>query len=147
MLKKLEENFIIILFIIIIALVFIQVISRYIIKESLSFSEEIVRYLFVWLTFFSISLAFRHDKHIKISLLSEKIKFFQTKYYHYLILCLGFLFFVLLFIYSIKITLLQYNTDQKIVLGVPTYFLGLSVVCGSILVLITYFKKFLEHHS
>ena len=36
-------------------IIVIQVIMRYLFKNSLSWSEEMARYLFVWMTFISIS--------------------------------------------------------------------------------------------
>jgi len=47
-------------------LIFIQVIMRYIFKNSLSWSEELARYLFIWLIYFGISYGAKIRKHIKI---------------------------------------------------------------------------------
>ncbi|MBU1078343.1 MAG: TRAP transporter small permease [Spirochaetes bacterium] len=146
MLKKIEEYFIIFIFAVIILLVFTQVISRYILKESLSSSEEIVRYLFVWLTFIGIAFAFHNSSHIKITVLSDKVKFFNSRLYQFIYLIIGLIFFITLFIFSIKVTMLQHKTGQKIVSGVPTWFLGLSVVCGSILIILYYIKNFLKNY-
>ena len=47
-------------------LVFLQVIMRYIFHNSLSWSEELARYIFIWLIFLGISYGCRLRKHIKI---------------------------------------------------------------------------------
>lgn len=56
----------------------IQVIMRYLFKSSLSWSEELARYVFVWMTFISISYGIKKRKHVKIeaalSLFPKKIR-------------------------------------------------------------------------
>lgn len=47
-------------------IIVIQVIMRYLFKNSLSWSEEMARYLFVWMTFISISYGIKMRKHVKI---------------------------------------------------------------------------------
>ncbi len=55
-----------------------QVIMRYVFRSSLSWSEELARYLFVWMTFLSISYGIKMRKHVKIeaalSLFPKKIR-------------------------------------------------------------------------
>ena len=56
----------------------VQVIMRYLFKSSLSWSEELARYVFVWMTFISISYGIKMRKHVKIeaalSLFPKKIR-------------------------------------------------------------------------
>ncbi len=47
-------------------IIFIQVITRYVFHNSLTWSEELARYLFVWLVYFSVSFTARRQKHIRI---------------------------------------------------------------------------------
>lgn len=49
-------------------LIFLQVIFRYIFKESLSWSEELSTYLFIWLTFIGASIATREGTHINVGM-------------------------------------------------------------------------------
>ncbi len=46
--------------------IFCQVIARYVFQSSLSWSEEICRYLFVWLIYLGISYAVKLDRHIRM---------------------------------------------------------------------------------
>lgn len=70
MLKKiwdnLEEFIIIPLIFAMSIIIFIQVIMRYVFQNSLTWSEELARYLFVWLVYFSVSFTARRQKHIRI---------------------------------------------------------------------------------
>ena len=59
MLKKFNENLeaipLILLTVVMTVLIFVQVIMRYVLQSSLSWSEELARYLFIWMAYFAIS--------------------------------------------------------------------------------------------
>ena len=61
-----EEFFMIPLIFAMSIIIFIQVIMRYVFSNSLTWSEELARYLFVWLVYFSVSYTARREKHIRI---------------------------------------------------------------------------------
>lgn len=63
---NLEEFIIIPLIFAMSFIIFIQVIARYVFHNSLTWSEELARYLFVWLVYFSVSFTARRQKHIRI---------------------------------------------------------------------------------
>lgn len=48
---------------------FVQVVFRYAIESSLSWSEELARYLFVWVIFMGASVAVRRRQHIAMTAL------------------------------------------------------------------------------
>lgn len=54
------------------AIIFIQVISRYFFSYTASYSEELSRYLFVWVTFLSLPIVSRQGGHMVVGLLLEK---------------------------------------------------------------------------
>ena len=62
----LEEYFMIPLIFAMSIIIFVQVIMRYVFQSSLVWSEELSRYLFVWLVYFSVSYTARREKHIRI---------------------------------------------------------------------------------
>ncbi|MDR0539928.1 MAG: TRAP transporter small permease [Spirochaetaceae bacterium] len=47
-------------------ILFIQVVMRRVFSNSLTWSEELARYLFIWLVYFGISYGAKIRKHIKI---------------------------------------------------------------------------------
>lgn len=47
-------------------IIFVQVFMRYVMKNSLVWSEELARYLFIWLIYMGISYGAKEMKHIKI---------------------------------------------------------------------------------
>ena len=62
----LEETICIILMSVMTIIIFIQVIMRYVMHNSLSWSEELARYCFVWLIYIGVAYGCKLMKHIKI---------------------------------------------------------------------------------
>lgn len=62
----LEEFFMIPLIFAMSIVIFVQVVMRYVFQSSLTWSEELARYMFVWLVYFSVSYTARREKHIRI---------------------------------------------------------------------------------
>lgn len=70
-----EEIFLVTIFAILVADIFLQVIMRYVFNNSLFWSEELGRFLFEWLTWIGISLGAKKGEHIKITMLVDKFGF------------------------------------------------------------------------
>ncbi|WP_242965247.1 TRAP transporter small permease [Petroclostridium xylanilyticum] len=64
--KHLEDYILVAFMAIMSVVIFFQVIMRYVFRSSLTWSEELARYLFVWIVYFAISYAVKERKHIKI---------------------------------------------------------------------------------
>lgn len=74
--KLLKEPLEMALSLIIIAIVgvtFIQVLSRYVFHLSLAWSEELARYLFLWLAALASAYAFKTKSHIGMKFLVERL--------------------------------------------------------------------------
>lgn len=71
--EKLEEVFLVIILITAVVIVAMQVVTRYVFKIPLPWSEEIARYLFLWLTWVGASYATKERKHVSIDLVYEKL--------------------------------------------------------------------------
>lgn len=56
----------VVLMVSIVTVMLVSVVFRYGLNDSLSWSDELVRYLFVWLTLLGASVAFRDREHIRI---------------------------------------------------------------------------------
>ncbi|GKV65227.1 MULTISPECIES: TRAP transporter small permease [unclassified Sporosarcina] len=61
------------LFYVMTTIVTLQVILRFAFNSGFSWAEELARFLFVWLMYFSISYATRNNSHIKITFLVDKL--------------------------------------------------------------------------
>ena len=56
-----------------VVIVLIAVFCRYVLNQSLSWSDEVVRYLFVWFTLFGGAVALREREHIRVEYFVEKL--------------------------------------------------------------------------
>lgn len=74
-LRKIGSTVLTALFLVMTALGFIQVICRYFLQFPLYWSEELIRYLFVWTTFLGAGVATGYGLHIEIDVLA----FFLSK--------------------------------------------------------------------
>lgn len=54
-------------------LVFLNVVLRYGFNSSINVTEEVSRYLFVWLAFLGAILAFSENQHVSVTMLTAKL--------------------------------------------------------------------------
>jgi TRAP-type C4-dicarboxylate transport system permease small subunit len=66
-----EENVLMAILLMMVAVIFLQVIMRYVFHNSLSWSEELGRYMFIWLTWLSTGYAVRKKRHLRIEVLPD----------------------------------------------------------------------------
>ena len=57
---------------IMVTIAFINVLTRYLFKYSMAFTEELTLYLFVWATLMGASIAFREGSNIAVSFLYDR---------------------------------------------------------------------------
>ncbi|WP_162805781.1 TRAP transporter small permease [Sporosarcina sp. PTS2304] len=105
--KWLDRNFepilIAILFYVMTTIVTVQVILRFVFNSGFSWAEELARFLFVWLMYFSISYATRNNAHIRITFLVDKLNEKAVKVMAVIVDLLFILFAVVIFISAWKI--------------------------------------------
>jgi TRAP-type C4-dicarboxylate transport system permease small subunit len=64
-----EEVILVVFSVIMVSVIFLQVIMRYVFDASLSWSEELARYSFIWLVYIGISYGVKKQRHIKVDVL------------------------------------------------------------------------------
>ena len=70
-LERLADALLVLLFLLIFALVLAQVVCRYVFNSPLVWSEELARFLFVWVAMLAWSLASRRRSHIAVTYFAE----------------------------------------------------------------------------
>ena len=65
-----EEYILVILSAFTVAIIFLQVVMRYVFGDSLTWSEEIARYAFIWMIYIGVSYAVKRKKHLGVDALS-----------------------------------------------------------------------------
>ncbi|MCD8363556.1 MAG: TRAP transporter small permease [Lachnospiraceae bacterium] len=120
-LKKAMYNVSALLFGIALAIAFVAVIFRYVFNNSLYWSEEIVRYLFIWMFFFAVGDATRTGSHVALDLLPGRLHGTAKKILDLLIEVLSLVFDVVLIYYGAKlasINMTQYSPALRIPYGI-----------------------------
>lgn len=54
-------------------LVGVQVVSRYVFNNSITWSEQAARYMFVWLVMLGLPILYRHGEHVGFTMLTEAL--------------------------------------------------------------------------
>ena len=73
LLKNLDEIIITIMLIIVCVVLIMQVFFRFVLNSPLIWSEELARYLFIWLTMLGLSYNVRTDNNISMTLIVSKM--------------------------------------------------------------------------
>lgn len=132
--KYIEEIFLVPLFSVMVISISAQVFMRKFLNSSLSWSEELARYCFIWLVFIGISYAAKHQKHIKVKLLPEKrlkhiLPFISTGVF--------LVFSVIVIIYGSNIVEKLFDSGQITpALTIPIGFVYLAAPVGMVLTMI-----------
>ena len=123
-----EERLLGIAMTIMVVMVFVHVIGRYVIHASFSYTEELVRYLFVWCVFLGSSAALYRNSHLSVSLLPESVwgRFARAR----LIVTWGaaMIFILIMIVFGIRVAFLQFVTGQRTAaMGLPMWWFGLAL--------------------
>lgn len=89
--------------------IFGQVIARYVFHNSLVFSEELARYLFVYVVFFGAATIMRNNGHIIMEALTSQLKGKVAKYTQIIAFLCTLLFLIIIFYYGIRMTMISSN--------------------------------------
>lgn len=112
-------------------LAMLQVFYRYVLHNSLTFSEELIRYLFVWTVFLGAAILLRKNGHAALGFLVDKM---QEKY-RQVILSFGSLvtsiFVVILVFKGFELTF-DFHRNQSVAMGIPMSFVYAAIPVGSL---------------
>ncbi len=134
-LSRIVEVLIILGATIIVCTVTVEVVLRYLFGLSLIFTEELSRYLMVWIVFLGSAIAIRDGSHIKITVL---VKHFSHKTQQVLSLIaytLTAFFLVIISVEGIKI-LPQQLYQMCITMNISLFYFYLAIPIGSVLMII-----------
>ncbi|PID21756.1 C4-dicarboxylate ABC transporter permease [Sporosarcina sp. P3] len=134
---KMEEWLLIISTLFIVALVFLQVLSRYVFNISVGWSAELARYLLIWITWISMSYTIRKNDHIKITLLVDRLPVNVQKVVQVLVVLLWSVFaFVMAIVGTQVVQTLKLMGQKTSTLGLPMWVVYLIIPIGGVLMLI-----------
>ena len=132
------EYFLVALMIAIMAIVnFLQVVFRYVIEGSLPWSEELLRFLFVWTTFLGAGIGVRKGAHLVLTIivnnLPPKLKKFVV-FINYLI-CIAFSAIIGMLGLSVVSMQAEFNVRSSAMV-LPMYWISLAIPVSFALIIL-----------
>lgn len=135
LLSRFVEGLVILGATVIVTIVTIEVVLRYIFGLSLIFTEELARYLMVWIVFLGGALAVKDDSHIRINVLVQRLSPRLGRLVRITAHGLTMLLLVVLTVEGTKI--LPRQLDQMcITIDTSMFYFYLAIPVGSILMII-----------
>ncbi|CAG36240.1 TRAP transporter small permease [Desulfotalea psychrophila] len=109
----------------------VQVFNRYVLQNSLDWSEELARYLFIWAVYVGCSYAVYKDRHLEVTILRTICNGKFARSLTLLSLTLNLLFCIFVTVVGIKFVLFLASTGQKTpALEISAYWVYLSMPFG-----------------
>lgn len=127
-------------------LIFVQVVMRYVFNNSLSWSEELARYVFIWLVYIGVSYGCKLQKHLRID---AALYIFPEKIRPYIRIIGDVLF--LFFAFYIVYTGFNYSLEQtkfhvhSTALKIPMEYIYFSAVIGYGLAAFRQIQAIIQH--
>lgn len=143
---KIEEIILVSILFSISFLLLLQIIARYIFQSSFPWSEELVRYLFIWSTFIGIPYCIKEGASLKITQLTDKLPLKIQEYIFLINKIILLLFFSIISIFSFSVTYSTYLSRQTSpALELPMWIVYASVFIASLLSILRLTEKILQY--
>lgn len=104
----------------------LQILTRFILKIPMAWTEEYARYIFVWLTMFGSVKALREKSHIFVDIMEVVIKGKAARYSGIVADVISMLFFCILLYVSVPWTIKNFDVNTQ---SIPEVSLGLFYSC------------------
>jgi TRAP-type C4-dicarboxylate transport system permease small subunit len=118
-----------------VAMVFTNVVSRYIWNYSFIWAEELSQYLMVWITFLGAGLALREGRHVAVEVLQDRLPVKTRKGMRHLVAVLIIAFLVTLVVLGFQFSAFAWEQETP-VLNIPLGIPYLAVPLGALLLLV-----------
>lgn len=134
-LSRVVETAVIAISSVIVGIVVIEVGLRYLFSSSLIFTEELARYLMVWIVFLGSAIAVRDGAHIRISMLLNRLPSNVQKWATIVAEVLTLVFLSVVVVEGVRI-LPKQLTQIPVTFDVPLFYFYLAIPMGSLLMMI-----------
>ena len=119
--NNIEESILIILSIITVIIVFLQVVMRTVFNSSLVWSEELARYLFIWLIYIGVAYGVKKNRHISV----EVVTYILGRKGNWILSIIANILFL---IFAILICYLSFNVTMSVNRMSPAMSIPMSLV-------------------
>lgn len=140
--KHLEEMICVIMLAAVTVLISVGVFCRYVLNHSLSWSDELARYCFIYAVFVGMGLAVKENGNMKIDILELSVPKIKP------VLCIiqdAIYFLFLLYVFSPSVSILQKfstNPQTSPAMKIPMQFVYVSFLIGIILAIFRLIEKY-----
>lgn len=132
--EKLEEWVLVASMVFLVILVVGQVFARYVMNFSIGWSEELARYLLIWIAWIAASYAVTQSAHIRVEIIKDRFSRRIKQMIELVVLIIWFGFAAFLAIEGINFILQVQATNQvSPSLGVDMWIVYLAVPVGGVL--------------
>ncbi|WP_126427875.1 TRAP transporter small permease [Brevibacillus marinus] len=132
--EKLEEVFLVATLVAMVGLIFAQVVCRYLFDFSLSWSEELARYIHVWQIWLGASFAVRKQEHIRVEAFRNLFKEQARKFIDLACYICWFVMAFFLAVYGTDLVMTIADRGQKSpAMQLPMWLPYLSIPLGGLL--------------
>lgn len=137
------SKLIFILVILLLILSLFQIFARYIFNFSIAWTEELSRYIFIWMVLLSGFFTIQEKLNIRLDIISN---LFTSSYRKWLNICIDILtamFLLSVFIFGVKYSIFIFSMGQRTpALNIPKGYVYMALPIGSLLMLISIIRIF-----
>jgi C4-dicarboxylate transporter DctQ subunit len=142
---RLEEGLAALLLALMVVVTFVTVITRYVFDLPLSYIDQLVPNVFVWVTFLGAAAAVKRRSHLGLSLIADAMPARARAVLDVAVLLGTSAFFLVTGWYGAKVVRLQIDNQMTTSLGYPSWVVGLAVPVGSALFVIRLIEAWWRH--
>ena len=141
----LEENILIASYLVVIPILTAQVISRYVLGHSLTWSEELARYIFIWQIWLGSSYCVQKNRHIRIDIFTHKLPKGAKNVFETFVAIVSIAFLIFLTFKGIKIVQMVSRMGQtSAALKLPMSYIYACIPVSCILMMIRYIEHIIK---
>lgn len=128
-----------------ITLIFYGVIMRYVFNEPKAWVEEVVRYLIIWGTFIGFAIALRHNQHIQVDILYDKLSGKSKRIIDFFATSVSIIFCIAFTYYGAILVEARYHSGMvSLDVGIPMWIIYLILPISGILFLLRFIERLVQ---
>ena len=146
--NNLEEFIVVPLVAAMTVVIVLQVFFRYVMKGSLSWSEELARYLMVWVSFVGASIGVKRSAHVGVELAVSALPKNIQKITNYIAIIISIIFCIVVFNASLGILQRQITGNQiSPAMRIPMWWVYAAIPVGTFLMTVRFIQVLLKNKA
>ncbi|WP_438316385.1 TRAP transporter small permease [Sporosarcina sp. FA9] len=125
-----------------ISLIFYGVIMRYVFNEPKAWVEEVVRYVIIWGVFLGFAIALRHNQHIQVDIIYDKLSNRWKKVVDYFSTIVSILFCGTYTYFGLILVVNRFSSGMvSLDVGIPMWIIYLILPISGLLFLLRFIER------